>query len=161
MTNYLTVANLILEMAPDETLRAQVQGQRCGLRVDVLRAFPLSHPEENLVLRDGGGVELGVIAKMTDLDERAQMFLRAALDRRYFLPKITAIKSIFERFGFSIWEVETDRGPVSINTKAINDALSEITPDRFILRDTEENRFEIPQLSALDEASRARFQGKV
>ncbi|HEX8463321.1 MAG TPA: DUF1854 domain-containing protein [Abditibacterium sp.] len=161
MFHYLEPRNLHLELAPDGTLRAQITDDRCGLRVEVLRAFPISNAAQNLVLRDGGGKELGVLQDLTGLDAQAQNLIESALASRYFLPKILKINSIFERFGSAVWQVETDRGPVSITSKAMHEAIYEITPNRFLLRDTEENRYEIADVGALDEASQKRFLGKV
>jgi hypothetical protein len=36
--------------------------------------------------------------------------LHHSLQNRYFLPQITKIHSIAEKFGTSQWDVETDRG---------------------------------------------------
>ena len=158
--NYLNPQTLRLEAAPDGTLRLQIEDDRCGLNVEVLRAFPLSHPDENLVFRDGGGAELGVLETLAQLPAEGQQLANEQLARRYFLPKITKIHSIFERFGSSIWEVETDRGPVTISSKPMNESLFEISPRRYILRDLQENRYEIRDVNELDEDSRARFAGK-
>ena len=161
MFQYINPQKLRLETAPDGTLRAQIEDDRCGLRVEVLRAFPISNAAQNLVLRDGNGKELGVLQNLEGLEISALSLIENALSQRYFLPKILKINSIFERFGSAVWEVETDRGAVSITSKAIHEAIYEITPNRFLLRDTEENRYEIADVSALDETSRSRFLGKV
>jgi hypothetical protein len=161
MLTYLDPQKLRLETAPDGTLRAEIEDECCGLRVDVLRAMPLSHPEEQIVLRDGAGKELGILENLAAVPEPGQSLLRTALENRYFLPKITHINSILERFGSSVWDVETDRGHVSITTKAMHEAVSELGPGRYMLRDTEENRYEIPNLAELDQASRERFVGKI
>lgn len=161
MLTYLDPQKLRVETAPDGTLRVEILDECCGLRVDVLRAMPLSHPEEQIVLRDGGGKELGILENLSAISEPGLGLLRAALEKRYFLPKITRINSIYERFGSSVWDVETDRGPVSITTKAMHEAVSELGPGRYMLRDTEENRYEIPNLAALDQGSRERFIGKI
>ena len=161
MSIYLEPQNLRLEIAPDGTLRAQIEGERCAIRVEVLRAFPISNENENLILRDGGGKELGILRDFKGIEASQRQFLQDALENRYFLPKILKINLISERFGSAVWDIETDRGATSINTKAIHEAIYEITPSRFLLRDTEENRYEIADVNALDEASRERFLGKV
>ncbi|PQV63807.1 protein of unknown function (DUF1854) [Abditibacterium utsteinense] len=161
MSLYLNPQNLHIEKASDGTLRATIEGNRCGIHVEVLRAFPISSGEKDLVLRDGGGKELGILADLQGVESAQCNLLQASLANRYFLPKITKINSIFERFGSALWDVETDRGATQITTKALHEAIYEVTPTRFMLRDTEENRYEIPDLSALDEGSRQRFSGKV
>ena len=160
MSDFIDLSQLHLESAPDDTLRAVLQGDKCGRNVQVLRAFPLSSPDENIVLRDGAGKELGVIEKLKDVDETRRALLQRALDKQYFLPRILKINSLYERFGSAIWDVETDRGPVTINSKSIIDSLSEIGKGRYLLRDTEENRYEIREVEKMDEFSRQLFAGK-
>jgi hypothetical protein len=158
--SFLDPQTLTLEVAPDGTLRAVVPDDRCGLRVEVLRAFPLKYPDEYIVLRDGAGKELGVLRDLKSLPEQASTRVREELHRRYFLPQITAISSVTERFGSSIWELQTDRGPRSITTRQMNEAVAEAEPGRYIITDVENNRYEIKDLNALDPESRARFYGK-
>jgi len=160
MLTYLNPATLVIERAPDSTVRVSNPGDRCGINVQVLRAFPLSHPSRDIVLRDGGGTELGIIDDLAAIEPAGRALLEGALEGRYFLPKITRIDSIIERFGSSVWIVETDRGPVTIHTKAMHEAISELGASRFMVRDIEDNRYEIPDLAKLDLPSQQRFQGK-
>ena len=157
---YLDPETTLFETAPDGTLRVVVPNQFCGLQVQALRAFPLSHSEEEIVLRDGAGKEVGILRDLKSLPESARETVRAQLHRRYFLPRVLKIISIFERFGTTQWELETDRGYRNVTTKPINDSLFEMSPGRYLITDNENNRYEISDLSALDDTSRALFLGK-
>ncbi len=157
---YLDPKTTLFEQAPDGTLRVIVPEVKCAIRVEPLRAFPLSHPEEQIVLRDGKNKEVGTLEKLSEVPEPAQSWLREGLHRRYFLPQITAISNVTERFGSSIWELQTDRGPRSITTRQMNEAVAEAELGRYIITDVENNRYEIKDLNALDPDSRARFYGK-
>jgi len=159
-TDFLDPQTTTLEAAPDGILRALLP-DRCGLRVEAICAFPMSHPREHIVLRDGGGTELGVIESLDALEQPSRELIETHLRRRYFLPQIEAILSATERFGSSQWDVETDRGRRRITTKVINEAISEVKPGRYIITDVEDNRYEIRDLSKLDDDSRARFLGKI
>ncbi|HVF10524.1 MAG TPA: DUF1854 domain-containing protein, partial [Abditibacteriaceae bacterium] len=158
--NYLDPTATVFETAPDGTLRVMVPDDRCGLRVDALRAFPLSHPEEYIVLRDGTGVEVGLLRNLKDLPPAAATLVRDQLQRRYFLPQVTGIYDISERFGSSVWDLQTDRGRCSVTTRQMNESVFEIDPGRYLITDVEGNRYEVKDLNALDEMSRARFLGK-
>ena len=160
MDDFIDLSQLHLESAPDDTLRAVIEGDRCGRNLQVLRSFPLSTPDEYIVLRDGAGKELGVIERLSDVSEAHRALLQKALDKQYFLPRILKINSLYERFGSAIWDVETDRGPIKINSKSIIDSLSEIGKGRYLLLDTEENRYEIREVEKMDEVSRQLFAGK-
>ena len=149
------------ERAPDNTLRVEVEGDRCGMRVQVLRAFPLKFPEQFIVLRDGDNKQVGVLEDLKAIPQPALGWLREDLFRRYFLPQVEAIHDIAERFGTSVWDLETDRGRRTVTTNAMNEAVFEIEPNRYLITDVEGNRYEIKDLAHLDPTSRARFMGKV
>ena len=159
-SEFLDPKTTVFEMSPDGTLRVIVPEQRCGLRVEAMCAFPLSHPREYIVLRDGSEKEIGVVRNLEELPEASAVLVREQLHRRYFLPRITQIYSITERFGSSVWELETDRGRCSVTTKQMNEAVAEIESGRYIITDVEGNRYEVQSLNDLDRDSRARFQGK-
>jgi hypothetical protein len=158
--DYLDLEKTHFERAPDGTLRVTIDGDRCALQVDARCAFPLSHPGQQIVLRDGADKEVGVLPSRSGVPQPARDWLREQLERRYFLPQITAIHGITEMFGSSVWDVETDRGHSFINTRQMNEAVYEMEPGRYLITDAEGNRYEIKNIRSLDEKSRARFMGK-
>jgi len=158
---YLDPAKTRFETAPDGTLRVTVEGDCCAMRVEARRAFPLKYPGEQIVLRDGGGREFGIVHRLADLPGEARSLLEAQLRRHYFLPQVTAIHAVTERFGSSVWDVETDRGSRQISMGQINEAIAEVEPGRYLLTDVEGNRYEIKNFADLDPDSRARFLGKM
>ncbi len=160
MLEFLDLSKLHLEIAPDDTLRAVIEGDRCGRNVQVLRAFPLSSPDYHIVLRDGAGKELGVIEDLGAVDEPRRALLQQSLDRYYFLPRILKINALKERYGAAVWDVETDRGPITINTTHLIDALTELDNGLYMLRDSEGNRYQIRDVEKMDEPSQLMFAGK-
>ncbi|BCM91495.1 hypothetical protein IAD21_03368 [Abditibacteriota bacterium] len=157
--SFLSPESVQLELAPDGTLRALLP-DRCGMNVQILRAFPLSRDDQYFVLRDGKNNELGMLESTGGLSPQNVELLKDSLDNRYFLPQITKIYTIFEKFGSSQWDVETDRGRVQIASKALHEAMTELSPVRFLIRDNEDNRFEIRDVTKLDEESQKRFGGR-
>ena len=160
MMEFLDLSKLHLETAPDDTLRAVIDGDRCGRNVQVLRAFPLSSPDDHIVLRDGAGKELGVIETLGAVDETRRALLQQSLNRYYFLPRILKINTLKEHYGAARWDVETDRGPIVINTTHLIDALTELNNGMYLLRDSEGNRYEIRDVDKMDEDSQLMFAGK-
>jgi hypothetical protein len=158
--DYLDLTKTHFEHAPDGTLRVVIDGDQCGLRVEARRAFPLTHEREHISLRDGAGNEVGVLRSLDEVAQPARGWLEEQLKRRYFLPQILAIYEIVERFGSSVWDLETDRGRITVSTRQMHEAVHEVDPNRFLITDAENNRYEIKDLNALDEKSRARFAGK-
>jgi hypothetical protein len=156
---YLDPARTIFEQAPDGTLRVTLEGQLCGLRVDVLRAFPLTHERDYIVVRDGCEKEIGMLRSLQEFPPEVREWLAEQLERRYFLPQVLAIHGILERFGSTIWDLDTDRGRVTVNTRQVHESVYEVEPHRFMITDAESNRYEIRDITRLDEKSRNRFMG--
>ena len=159
-TVFLDLTAVRFEVALDGTLRVEL-ADRCGLAAEAMLAFPFSHSREHVVLRDGGGAELGIIERLDDVLQPARALIESQLRRRYFLPRVQSILATSERFGSSVWDVETDRGPRQVTMKLMNESVTEVEPGRYIITDVENNRFEIHDLSLLDELSRARFYGQL
>lgn len=122
-------------------------------RVMFHRAFPFDCPEEFISVLDKDGKEFGVIRSLADFSSEDADIIRHELERKYFMPEIQKILSLKERFGYSYWEVETDRGHLSF---AIHDTfrnISRIGDGRLVISDVDGNRYNINDVAALDRAS--------
>lgn len=67
---------------------------------------------------------------------------------------ITKIVAIDEEYGVTRWKVETDRGPRTFDVATRHD-VRPVGPNRYLIRDVDGNRYEIPNTAQLDAASRA------
>ena len=65
------------------------------------------------------------------------------------MPKITKIISIKEEYGHAYWNVLTDKGKCSFATSAGASGAVTQNEDRVIIKDTDENRFEIEDVTKL------------
>lgn len=128
-------------------------------RVVVLRAFPVTNPNEFLSVREpdskkqGRGKEIGMIRRITDFDEDTRALLTEELDRRYFTPQIQKIFSVKDKFGYLYWEAQTTAGHV---TFVLNNPFSNIRvleDGRILIHDIDGNVFEIHNPAKLDAAS--------
>jgi len=128
-------------------------------RVVIMRAFPISNPDEFLSVREpdtkrkGRGNEIGMIRHITDFDDNTQKLFLEELDRRYFSPKLIKIISVKDKFGYLYWDAETSSGNV---TFIMNNPFSNIRvldDGRIIMHDIDGNVFEIPDPQKLDAQS--------
>jgi hypothetical protein len=142
---------------PGGVVRMEVEGECSCLKVVVARAFPLSHPDEYLSLRDGNKKELGMLRRLRDVPKEARRLLEEEIDRRYFLPRIDRIEQIRERFGIAEWEVVTSRGPRKFVTKSVHDSVIEPEPNRYLVTDVDGNRYEIADLTEMEPTSAKRL----
>jgi len=112
------------------------------VRVYAFLCFPLTHEDEYISLRDGED-EIGIVRDLKEFDHATQTMIRELLERRYFVPRITKMISTKQRYGGMTWEVDTDRGIKTVITKGLHEALTENSPGRYFVTDTDGNRFEI------------------
>lgn len=120
-------------------------------RVAVHRCFPHSDPEHYISIREpeGDGREIGLIEDLAALPEDTQEMLREQMALRYFSPKITRVRSIKEEYGYSYWDVETDRGACRFTVRMGGGSVYAIGANRYLVTDLDGNRFEIPDLYKL------------
>ncbi|HKX30308.1 MAG TPA: DUF1854 domain-containing protein [Blastocatellia bacterium] len=135
------------------TLRLTVEDDCSYLKVNILRAFPLSEPRRFLSVRDGSNREVGLIVDPGDLSAENRKLVEEDLERRYLVPAVTRILSATERFGTVDWTIETDRGPRRFTTQNLRENIQQPTPSRIILNDVDGNRYDIRDLNELSPKS--------
>lgn len=137
------------------TLRLTLDNDCSILKVAILRAFPLSLPGQYYSVRNGGGKEVGIIITPDELDPESRSLVEAELERRYLVATVRRIRSVEERFGTVDWEVETQRGLTRFTTRELRENVLRPAPGRILFNDVEGNRYEIPDLAALDPQSQS------
>ncbi len=128
-------------------------------RVVILRAFPVTNPNEFLSVREpdtkkkGRGHEIGMIRYMSDFDKETQDLFMEEIDRRYFSPVILKITGVKEKFGYSYWDAETTAGNVTFILNNPFNNIRELEDGRVYIYDIDGNCFDIPDPKKLDPAS--------
>jgi hypothetical protein len=122
--------------------------------VMVTHTFPVSRPGKFVLLRDAHGGEIGLIPDADALDRESREVLAEELDRAYFMPRILSVTDIEDQFGIATWQVITDRGPTRFQVRARTESVWSFGGGRYLIKDVEGNRFDIPSLADLDDRSR-------
>ncbi len=122
-------------------------------RVVLHRAFPFEYPYRFISVLDTEQKELGIIDDIAVFDANTRKLLFSALERRYYMPIITKIDSIKERFGFSFWKCRTNQGNVSFSVKDTHRSIWKVGKDRLVISDAEGARYEIPDVKNFDQKS--------
>ena len=122
-------------------------------RAFLCRQFPFEYLWEFISVLDDEQNEIGIIRCVEDFDEPAKGLLLCELERRYYAPVIQSIQSVKERYGFSYWKVTTEEGSVAFTLHDTFRSLIRAGETRVILLDVNGNRFEIPNVEALDRKS--------
>ena len=121
--------------------------------IEVIRGFPITDSNYGISLRDADGNEIAWIERLDHLAEPGQSLLREELTGREFVPVLQRIVRINGHTEPTEWEVETDRGPTRFVLSSEED-VRRLEGRRAMLVDSRGVRYLIPDLSALDSASR-------
>lgn len=125
----------------------------CEQRAFLCRQFPFDMLWEFISVLDEEQCEIGIIRDISLFGESDQTLLTDELQRRYYAPEILSIVSFKERYGFSYWKVKTKEGEVGFTLHDTFRSIIRAGERRVILLDVDGNRFEIPDVDALDRKS--------
>lgn len=132
----------------------RVAGGEPQTGVQVVRAFPLSAPDEALSIVGSDGHEVLFVDRLTGLDEARRTALLQALAEREFSPVIQRIRSVSGFSTPSTWQVDTDRGPTELVLKVEEDIRRLPGQRRLLITSAHGVVFDIPDRNQLDRASR-------
>ena len=122
--------------------------------VNPVRAFPLSAPVHGISLIAEDGKEALWIPDLDAVDAVARVLLDEDLAAREFQPLIERILSVSTFSVPSIWDLETDRGPVKMTLKAEEDIRKLSGRSKLLIAGQDGVQFKVPNTAALDKHSR-------
>ena len=152
---HVDVKNIRLFREPPWILRLTIEGDRSYLKVKVVRAAPLSYTDRYISFLDSKDEEICMVDEMRDLDEETCRLVGEELDRRYLTSVVEQVDSVRNEFGTSYWDVRTNRGKREFVVQNVAENAQWLGDRRLLLLDVDGNRFEIPDLEALDKQSLA------
>ena len=117
------------------------------------RLFPLSGLDKYVTLLDNKGKECAIIRDLCSLPKEERDVIEDCLREYYLIPKITEIYDLTEKYGLIAIDAETDRGRCKIEIRGIVHSMKLLYDNRVLLRDSNDNRYEIPDLMKLDRRS--------
>ena len=121
--------------------------------VELRRMFPITGLNKYIALMDSQGEEIAIIRNIDDLMPESKAVVEKCLLEYYMIPRITRFIKMSEKFKIWMWTAETDKG---ICTYEIRNHLTAIKPlydGRVLIKDANDNRYEIPNVNALDAKS--------
>ncbi len=147
----------------DPTGKASLYFIRDGeeMQVKPKRLFPLTSPLSYINFLDRSNRDVGILKSVKDLPHECREFLENFLDQYYFIPKILEIHSLTEDFGMGHWVVTTDRGEREFDVRNRNTDIKAIKGRRILIKDADENTYEITDYSRLPARSRALLEGEI
>lgn len=129
--------------------------------LEVHRLFPKSGGNKYLVLLDEDGEQRAVIRDADNLLPESKKVVLAALEEYYMIPRITAFTKMTDKFRVWMWTAETDRGTITFEVRNHVSTVKPLFDGRVLIRDANDNRYEIPDWRKLDAKSRRLIEPKL
>lgn len=118
------------------------------------RLFPRSGMNKYIALLDENGDQVAVIRNIDTLIPESKEVLQKALDEYYMIPRITRFIKMTEKFKIWMWTAETDKGVITFEIRNHIASVKPLYDGRVLIRDANDNRYEIPDYRQLDKNSR-------
>ena len=121
------------------------------------RLFPFTRPNQYITListdPSAHQTEIAVISDINELDAESKASVEDCFNELYMIPKITRVVDTIFKVGSIRWIVETDRGVIEFQIRNMNSDIKMLDSKRMLVRDSNDNRYEIPDIDRLDKKS--------
>ncbi len=125
------------------------------------RLFSVTHPHSFIQMLDESGQEVGILRDMNQLDPSSYKCLEKALERFYLIPEILEIHTLKEEYRITRWDVTTDKGRRVFDVQSRNTDIKILPFKRVLIRDSDNNLYEIMDYDRLPKKSRALLEGEI
>ncbi len=146
--------DLILFYEPKDRLRLTIGEERSYPIIKPAWSAPLSRPGKYLSLLNGKGEEVAMVADPADLTPSSLKAVKEELSRRYLTATVTTVIHARSEFGATYWHVDSDRGERDFVTQSLQENAQWLGEGHLLLIDVDGNRFELKDISSMDERSR-------
>lgn len=117
------------------------------------RLFPLSGLRKYITLLNDEGKEEGIIRDLDGLEASQCAVIESCLREYYLIPKITRVYECYEKHYVLHMDVDTDYGARTIHIRNRYADMKLLYDGRVLIRDADDNRYEIPNWTKLDKKS--------
>ncbi len=117
------------------------------------RLFPLSGLTKYITLLDKDLKEVAMIRDLETLIPESREAVEKCLDEYYMIPKITEILERTEKNGLLKYKVNTNYGVRAFDIRNRHSDIKNLYDGRVLFRDSDDNRYEIPDIMKLDKKS--------
>ncbi len=122
--------------------------------LELHRMFPITGLTKYIALLDSEGNEIAVIRDINDLVPESREVVENCLREYYMIPRITKFIKMSEKFKIWMWTAETDKGICTFEIRNHLTAIKPLYDGRVLIKDANDNRYEIPDVNTLDKHSK-------
>lgn len=117
------------------------------------RLFPVSGHSQYITFLDENGEEQFILRNIENMEESQRRLLLDCLEEYYRIPKITRLISRSEKHKIWLWNVETDKGEYTFEIINHIQSMRMFYDKRILIKDGNDNRYEIPNIYEMDKRS--------
>ena len=150
-----------IELKVDPFMRVKLYNsatQETHEDIEFKMMFPLSNKNGFLVLYHEDR-EIGVIRDYRELKNDSRKVIEDILGKHYFVPVITQVLNVTEKYRLVHWDVETDRGKLDFYTRTRNDVV--VKDNEVYIRDIDSNRYLIKDHTKLSPQSQRELSSEI
>ena len=151
--DFLKPNDVSLEYNKNGFLCMTLCGESKG-RVKLVRSYPYTMPYDYISVTDIEDNEIGIILSLDALDSDSEKNAKSELERRYYCPTVSEIKSIKEKMGHFYFETVIGGTPKSFTVSNISRNMRFAGDDELLIFDMDGNRYKIPEYSKINTKSR-------
>jgi hypothetical protein len=129
------------------------EGNLLKKAVKVVEEYNLTECIPDIALLDKEGNEIAVIRNIEDLMPESKKVVENCLREYYMIPRITRFIKMSEKFKIWMWTAETDKGICTFEIRNHITAIKPLYDGRVLIKDANDNRYEIPDVNKLDKKS--------
>lgn len=137
----------------DTSVELHIYGGEVYTDLEPRRLFPLSGLTRYITLLDSEMKEKAIIRNLDNLDNDSKIAVLGCLEEYYMIPKILEMIDITEKFGILTWTCRTDRGVRSFRIRNRHSDVKMLFDGRVLVRDSNDNRYEIEDVKKMDKKS--------
>lgn len=113
--------------------------------------FPFTNHTMYISLLNDDEREVAFVRSLDEIDSDSRHALEECFREYYMIPKISRVINCEDKFGTLKWTVDTDRGVITFQVKNRHSDIKNLRgTSRIIVRDSNDNRYEIPDYTVLD-----------
>lgn len=129
--------------------------------LELHRLFPVTGLRRYIALVDKDGEEIAVIRNIDELLPESKKVIEDCLNEYYMIPRIKRFIEMSEKFAIWMWTAETDRGVCTFEIRNHLTAVKPLYDGRVLIKDANDNRYEIPDIKKLDKKSLKMLNPKI
>ena len=158
------MANRYIITAADKIIRTDTYLVRvecadgtCIENLEPRRLFPHTDVNHYITLLDSAEKEIAMIKDMAAIDVESRKAVEDCFFDYYMIPEITEILHVEDKFGVLKWRVMTDRGEIEFSIRNRHSDIKLLGKKRLLVRDSNDNRYQVTDISKLDKKSLKRI----